>query len=262
MILRAASTGFGFRHELRPFEQLEPFFGAGAGHPDDDRHFDVQALDGGEDATGDGVAARDAAEDVDEDALDVRVHEDDGEAPADGLFAGAAADVAEVGGRAALAGDHVQGAHDDAGAVAHDADVAGQSDVGDALAVGLGLDRVFFGLFFEAQERLVAEEGVVVDVELGVGGDDLAVLEDHEGVDLGEGGVAADEDVVELLGDVDELAAGLRVDAGALGEVSELEVPGAVGDVDDLADDGVGVGFRDLFDVDAAFGATDHDRRL
>ena len=65
-----------------------------------------------------------------------------------------------------------------------------------------------------------------------------------------------------FLRDVHELAPGLRVEAGPLGEIAKLEVPGAVGRVDDQADDRIGVGLGDLLDVDATFGATDHDRRL
>src|SRR4051812_41544272 len=51
-----------FWHQRRAFEDFEPFLGAGTGHPVDDWHFDVEALDGCQDAASDGVAARDAAE--------------------------------------------------------------------------------------------------------------------------------------------------------------------------------------------------------
>ena len=69
------------------------------------------------DAVGDLVARGDAAEDVDEDALDLRVVEDHVEAVGHHLGVGAAADVEEVGGlhaavRLTGVGDDVEGAHD------------------------------------------------------------------------------------------------------------------------------------------------------
>ena len=89
---------------------------------------DLQQLQRLHDAVGDRVAGGDAAEDVDEDGLDVRVAEDDLQAVGHHLGGGAAADVEEVGGLDAavlLPGvrDDVQGGHDQARAVADDADL-------------------------------------------------------------------------------------------------------------------------------------------
>ena len=44
----------------------------------------------------------------------------------------------------------------------------------------------------------MAEHRVVVEVELCVGGEKATVLRNHEGVDLDEGAVVAEEQVVEL----------------------------------------------------------------
>src|SRR4051812_44197260 len=86
---------------------------------------DLQGLD---DPVGDGVARGDAPEDVDEDALDVVVAEDDVQPGRHHLGRRAAPDVEEVGGlhaavRLAGVGDDVEGAHDQPGAVADDADL-------------------------------------------------------------------------------------------------------------------------------------------
>ena len=74
-------------------------------------------------ALGDDVAAHDAAEDVDQDALHVRVGEDDLERGRHLLLGGAAADVEEVGGLRAVELDDVHGGHGEAGAVDHAADL-------------------------------------------------------------------------------------------------------------------------------------------
>src|SRR4051794_5924648 len=83
---------------------------------------DLQRLD---DAVGHRVAGGDAAEDVDEDALDVVVAEDDVQPGRHGLGRRAAADVEEVRGLhpavlLAGVGDDVEGRHDQARAVADD----------------------------------------------------------------------------------------------------------------------------------------------
>ena len=87
---------------------------------------DLQRAD---DAVGDGVARGDAAEHVDEHALDLRVMQDDVQACGHHLGRGAAADVEEVGRLdpavlLAGVGDDVQRRHHQPGTVADDADLA------------------------------------------------------------------------------------------------------------------------------------------
>src|ERR671917_1503440 len=54
-------------------EEAPPFLGVGPGKSHDDRHLDGDSLQRFRDALGDDVAARDAAEDIDEDGADIRV---------------------------------------------------------------------------------------------------------------------------------------------------------------------------------------------
>ena len=91
--------------------------------------FTPTSLTAVDDALGDDVAAHDAAEDIDQDRLDVGVGEDDLEALRHGFRRGAAADVEEIGRLAAVQLDQVHGRHRQAGAVDHAADVAGEGDV-------------------------------------------------------------------------------------------------------------------------------------
>ena len=128
----------------------------------------AELLQGADDAVGDLVAGGDAAEDVDEDRLDLRVAEDDVEAVGHHLGRGAAADVEEVGRLHAavlLTGvrDHVEGRHDQARAVADDADLAVELDVVEVLLLGRELERVLVLDELERRVVLVAEVGVVVE---------------------------------------------------------------------------------------------------
>ena len=146
-----------------------------------------------DDAVGDLLAAGDAAEDVDEDRAHVLVVVDDLERAGHHVGVGAAADVEEVGGRAADLVDDVERAHGQAGAVGDDADRAVEPDVlqalllGQLLAVVEHLGRLVLGPLG------VAELGVVVEADLGVEGVDLAGRLEDQRVDLGQVAVALDE---------------------------------------------------------------------
>src|SRR6187431_833297 len=147
-----------------------------------------------DDAVGHGVAGRDAAEDVDEDALDLRVGQDDVQPVGHHLGARAATDVEEVGRLLAAellagVGDDVQGAHDQPGTVADDADRAVELDVVEVLLLGGHLERVGLGVVLEGLVLRVPEAGVRVQRDLAVERDDVAGRGPHEGVDLDERGV-------------------------------------------------------------------------
>ena len=142
----------------------------------------------------------DAAEDVHEHALDLRVVEDHVEAVGHHLGGRAATDVEEVGGLHAavrLAGvrDDVEGAHHEARAVADDADRAVELDVVEALGLGLRLERVGGLLVLELRVVRVAELGVLVERDLAVERLELVAGQAGQRVDLDEGGVLLDEDL-------------------------------------------------------------------
>ncbi len=98
--------------------------GVGAVETDDDGRVDVDPPHGLEDAVGHFFTSGDAAEDVDEDGLDVGVVVDDLERSGHDVGVGAAADVQEVGGLATHLVDDVDGAHGQPGAVGDHADRA------------------------------------------------------------------------------------------------------------------------------------------
>src|SRR3954454_17738056 len=167
----------------------------------------TEGVERADDAVGHSVAGGDAAEDIDEDALDLRVRQDDVQAVGHDLGAGSATDVEEVGRLLAaelLAGvrDDVEGAHDETRTVADDPDGAVELDVVEVLLLGRCLERVGRGLVLERRVVRVAGGGVRVEGDLAVGGDDLAVLGLDEGVALDERRFLLAVDGPQLLDDV------------------------------------------------------------
>ena len=168
--------------------------------------FTDEVLDRGDQALGQHVAAQDAAEDVDQDALDVLVRHQDAEGVLDLLGVGAAADVEEVGRLAAGQLDDVHRRHGQAGAVDHAADRAVEADVVQRELRRLDLERILFVGVAQRREVLVPEHRVVVEGHLRVEREQVALLGDDQRVDLDERGVAADERAVERLQQLDRLA--------------------------------------------------------
>ena len=103
---------------------------------------------------------------------------------------GAAADVEEVGRFAAVILDDVHRAHRQAGPVDQTADVAGQADVTQARLRGPQLGGVFFRSVAQLLQVGMAEQGVVVEGDLGVDGHARRRLSmHHQRIDLGEAAI-------------------------------------------------------------------------
>ena len=101
--------------------------------------------------------------------------------------------------------DDVEGRHDQARAVADDADRAVELDVVEALVLGLRLERV--GLLADLELRVVrvAELGVLVERDLAVERLELVAGQPGQRVDLDQRGVLLDEDLPQLLDHLDGL---------------------------------------------------------
>src|SRR5215217_8570256 len=215
---------------------------------------DLQRVD---DAVRDRVARRDAAEHVDEHALDLRVPEDDVQAVRHHLRGRPAADVEEVrrlhpadlrtGVR-----DDVQGAHDQPSAVADDADLAVELDVVEALLLGRRLQRVGRGLVLELLVLGVPEARVLVQRDLAVDGDHRAVLGLHERVDLDEGGVLVAVDLPEPLHDAGDLVLHVVPEAGRVDDLPRLGLVDPVERVDLHSGEGLRPLDGELLDVHPA----------
>ena len=86
------------------------------------------------------------------------------------LLVGAAAHVQEVGRRATRVLNDVHGGHRQAGAVDHAGDVAVELDVVQGVLRGFHFQRIFFRGIAQFLEFLVTEDGVVVEIDLAVQG--------------------------------------------------------------------------------------------
>src|SRR5580704_386125 len=202
------------------------------------------------------VARGDPAEDVDEHAADRRVGQHDLQAVRHDLGRGASANVEEVR-RAdpaellARVGDDIESGHDQARAVADDADLAVQLDVVEVFLLGLRLQRVR-GTGVGELPPVVPERRVVVERDLGVQGDHPPVAGQHQRVDLDQRGVLAGEHVPQPLGELG------RAGPCLLGQPSRGDDLGGLGGVhagqraDRDPGQCLGLGPGDFLDLDTA----------
>ena len=165
--------------------------------PDDERHARLDAVERLDQPARDLVAARDAAEDVEQHGGHRLVGEDHLDRAGDLVRLGAAAGVEEVRRPAAGQRDDVERAHDEAGAVAEDADVAVELHVGQPALARHALLRVLAGEVAQLGVLRVPEQRVVVERDLRVERHHAAVAGDDHRVDLDERRLLAHEGVVE-----------------------------------------------------------------
>ena len=143
-------------------------FDIGAFEPHHQRHVQIDLARRRDDALGEHVAAQDAAKNVDQDRLDIRVGQDQLERDRDPLARRAAADIEKIGRHRAIQLDDVHRRHRQPGAVDHAADIAVELDVAELVLAGLALDRVLLVLVAQRLDLGMAEQRVVVDRHLGV----------------------------------------------------------------------------------------------
>ena len=126
------------------------------------------------------------------------------------------------------------------GAVDQAGDVAVEADVAQAALGRAELGGVFLGHVEQRGDVGVAEQGVVVEVELAVEGQDVALLGHDQRVDLGERGVLVEEELDEPLEEHLALLGGLAREVQGLADLAGLEAAQAEADVDRLAVDLLG----------------------
>ena len=243
-------------------EDPPPLLGVRAVEADDDRQLDLHLVERLQDAARDLVAARDPAEDVEEDRLHLRVARDHLERVDDALRVAAAAEVAEVRGPAAgerrrrrpstsKARRRCRGCRPSPSSFTYVTPFSRANASSGSAAPVAHLGDV----------RMPVER-VVVDRELRVERLHLAVGRDDQRVDLAQHRVALDEGLVELLDDRGDLLLLARIlDAGAVDEPARLPGLEALERVDVQAHERVGILLGDLLDLDAAL-RREHEERL
>jgi hypothetical protein len=240
--------------------------------PHHERHLHLDLLERRDQAACDLVAAGDAAEDVEQHRADLGVGEDHLDCVHDRLGLGAAAGVEEVGRLAARLGHHVEGGHDEPGAVAEDAHVAVELHVGEAALLGHLLLRVLGARVAEGGRVLVAVERIGVHGDLGVQGHDVARSRYQQRVDLHEHGVLGHEHLVQPGQHGPHRPDHVLGDAGLEGQPPAVEVLEPDQRVYMQLDHRVRVLVGDLLDVHAPHprqhghgllgAAVEHDRRV
>src|ERR1035441_10017604 len=245
----------GFSHlkiQARIRKNLTALFDVCSFEAQDDGHGDMEVARGGDYAGGQAIHTEDAAEDVDEDGLDVGVGEKDFEGVFDLLLGCAAAHIKEVGGAAAGVLDNVHGGHGQARAVDHAGDGAVELDVVERVLAGLDFKRVFFGRVAQSLDLGVAEEGIVVEGDLGVEREELVVFGGDEGIDLDQRGVGLDEGFVEALEECDGGGDLRGLKTEGKGQLAGLPCAKADGRIDGFLEDGLGIFGGHFFNLHAA----------
>ncbi len=177
------------------------------------------------------------------------------------LLVGATAHVEEVRRHAARELDDVHGRHGQPGAVHHAADVAVELDVIQSVLAGFNLERVFLGDVAQLLDVLVAEERVVVEVDLGVERDQAVVLGRDQRIDFHQRSVGVEIRLVQCGEQRDRLVHQLRLEAEGEGNLARLERNQPDARLDVLLDDRVRSLGGDLLDLHAA-GLRCHDQQL
>ena len=219
----------------------------------------MDLVGGVDDPLGDDVAAHDAAEDIDEDPLDIRVLEDDLEGFGDLFAAGAAANIEEVGRLAATFMEDVEGGHGQAGAVDQTTDAAVELDVGEVVFAGGDFEGVELRVVDHVGVLAMAEDGVVVEGDLGVHGHEPAGLGHHQRVDLDQGAVLLQAGAVEAEDELDAILAQAPLEAEGERDLARLVGVEPGQRVDGELVDLLRRFARHLLDLDPAFGRGDED---
>ena len=123
----------------------------------------------------------------------------------DALLGRAAAHVQEVRGLAAVQLDQVHGRHGEPGAVHHAGDIAVERHIVELMLRRLALHRILLRVIPQGRQVLVPEQRVVLDVDLGIERQQIAVAGDDQRIDLHQAGIAFQIQPVERVRDLAEL---------------------------------------------------------
>lgn len=152
------------------------------------------------------------------------------------------------------------GAHGQPGSVDQAADVAVQLHVAQAGFLGLDFVRLFLGQVAEFEEVLVTEQGVLVEGDLRIQGEQFPFAGYDQRIDLRHAAVAVDEEPADFRQERPRRPHRGLVEAESVAELADLIRLQAECRVEVLADDLLGRLFGDLFNRHATFGGHDDDR--
>src|SRR5690606_36595655 len=230
------------KFDVRPFET------------DNQRHAEGDFLRRSDNALGNHIAAHDAAEDVDEDAFDILILQDDLEGLRDLLARGAAANVEEVCRLAAVQLDDIHRRHGETCAVHHAADIAIELDVAEIVLRRFPLGRILFVPIAQLGNILVPVKRVVIEVHLRIQRDHIAATGHDQRVDFNKARVCIDNGVVKRHDELDRGIDLLAFEAEAEGYPARMERHNAGRRINAYHEDFFRCLFGDFLDVHSAFG--------
>jgi hypothetical protein len=160
-------------------QQSVTFLGVGAHQPAHQWDLHTDLLGSLDNTLSNGIALHNTTEDIDENAVDLRVVVQDLEGNFDLLDVGTSSDIKEVSWHTALQLNDIHGGHSQTCTVDHAPDVTVQSNVvesgGDSLLLaGVDIFRSQ-GCLAQFEQFLLSELSVIVDVDLGVDAVDLVL---------------------------------------------------------------------------------------
>ena len=158
--------------------------------------------------------------------------------------------------------DQVHRGHRQARAVDQASNVPFEADVTEPRLPRAQLGGVFLGHVQQRGDLGVAEESVVVEVQLAIERQHVALVGHDQRVDLGERGVGVDKQLDELAEEDLALLGGSAAQAERLTHLAGLERGEADADVDRLAVDFFGRVVGDDLDIDPTLGRRHQDRAL
>ena len=188
----------------------------------------------------------------------MRVRCDNLERRLDLLGGGTTSDVQEVGGLATIQADDVHGGHGQPSSVDHAPDVAVQTNVVEIPLSSLHLPRILLRQIPLLEYVVLPEFGVIVEANLCIGGNEVALGILRQGVDLDHGAIPLDEEIVQGL---DLLHGGILVSrhGQTLNDLHGLGIGQALAKVDGNLDDLFGILLGQVLDGRAALRTGDDD---
>lgn len=230
--------------------------------PCNDGYPQVHRLNNGDQTFGNSIATHDTTEDVDKDGSDLGVRGDELESLLDGLGGGTSTNVQEVSRRTTVQLDDIHGSHGKTSTVDKAANVTVELDEVKPGSSCLDLIGVLLGNVPPVENLLLAEVGVVVEVQLRIHGKDTVVGGLRERVDLDLSGILLHEDLIQLLDGILGLLDALLREAELGRNVARDIISDTLVDVDVGGDDGLGLLLSHGLNVHATLRRRDDDGAL
>ena len=162
------------------------------------RNADMSFASGLDNAVCDDIAVHNSAENIDQDALDVLVAQNDSKGCGDLLLTGAPSHVQEVGWFAASKLYDVHRRHGQSCSIDEAGNVAIQPDIIQAMLGSRDFAGILLGNVAHGHDAGLTVKSIIIEIELCVEGEQLAFGRHHERIDLYHGAIAFDKKFVEI----------------------------------------------------------------